>query len=166
MNPVVLSGQTSFFATFLASVLIWLMFAGLLVLWVVDGRIKREQALHALLASFLAWGVSEMIKSLLPIPRPYQVNGTLPMTLTIPFDSTFPSGHAAAAFGLATSIWLHEKKLGYVFILIACLVGFGRIISNVHYTSDVLAGIMVGIAIAFLTDRVHLFKLVTKKKGP
>lgn len=163
MNPVVLSGRTSFLATFLASILIWLMFAGLMVLWVIDGRIKREQALHALMASFVAWAVSEMIKSLLPIPRPFQVNGTLPMTLTIPFDSTFPSGHAAAAFGMATSIWLHDKKVGYIFGFLASLVGFGRIISNVHYTSDVLVGILVGVIVAFIVDRVHLFKLLGKR---
>ena len=54
MNPAVLSGQTSIAITFAASFLIWLMFAGLLVLWIIDGKIKKEEALHALFASLIA----------------------------------------------------------------------------------------------------------------
>ena len=110
MNPAVLSGNTSLTITFLASFLIWVMFAGLLYLWFVDGRLKKEQVLHALLASLIAWVLTQMIKSLVPTLRPFQVSGTLPMTFTIPFDSSFPSGHAASAFAVATSIWLHDRK--------------------------------------------------------
>ena len=65
MNPAVLSGETSIFVTFLASILIWLMFAGLVFMWVIDGRIKREQALHALFATLIAWTLTLMIKSLI-----------------------------------------------------------------------------------------------------
>ena len=48
--------------TFLASILIWLMFFGLIVLWVVDGKIKKETVIHALFASLVAWTISEIIK--------------------------------------------------------------------------------------------------------
>ena len=110
MNPAVLSGHTSLIITFAASFLIWLMFAGLVVLWIIDGRMKKEQALHALFASIIAWVLTQMIKGLLPTMRPFQLNGTMPMTLTIPFDGSFPSGHTATAFALAVSVWLHNKK--------------------------------------------------------
>jgi len=45
MNPVVLSSESSFIATFLASFLIWFMFGGLAFLWLIDGKIKKEIAM-------------------------------------------------------------------------------------------------------------------------
>src|SRR3989344_1182880 len=101
MNPAVLSGETSFLITFLASFLIWFMFAGILVLWLIDGRIKKEVALHALISSLVAWLFTQMFKSLIPSYRPFVVAGVIPMTLTIPTDGSFPSGHSASAFGMA-----------------------------------------------------------------
>jgi len=40
---------------FMASFLIWVMFAILFALWVLDKRIKKEQIYHAVLASIMAW---------------------------------------------------------------------------------------------------------------
>src|SRR3989344_6430927 len=138
MNPAVLSGETSIVITFLASFLIWIMFAGLVFMWFIDGRVKREQALHAILAILLAWAISLMIKNLLPMSRPFTFDGTMPLTITLPSEnSSFPSAHSSVAFALATSLWIHNKRLGSRFLLMAILVGFGRIISNVHFTFDV-----------------------------
>ena len=161
MNPAVLSGETSIFVTFLASILIWLMFAGLVFMWVIDGRIKREQALHALFATLIAWTLTLMIKSLIPSPRPFILDGLTPMTLTLPSNnSSFPSAHSAVAFALATSVWIHNRKLGLRFIIIAVLVGVGRILSNVHFFHDVWVVAAIGIATASITKSLHLFKLV------
>ena len=132
-------------------------------MWIIDGRVKREQALHALLAALLAWTFSTMIKSLLPVYRPFIANGHNPLTLTLPSaNSSFPSSHVAVAFAMACSLWIHNKKLGARFALLAILVGFGRIASNVHFLSDVLVGILIGILIAFLLKRLHTFKVVGK----
>jgi undecaprenyl-diphosphatase len=160
MNPAVLSGQTSYLITFMASFLIWFMLAGLFVLWFIDGRVKKEEALHALMAAFIAWGLTQMIKNLFPVTRPFEASELVPMTLTIPFDPSFPSGHAAAAFGLATSIWLHDKKLGFIFILSAFLVAWGRVAGNVHYMADVSAGAVIGVVTAYTVGKLHLYKLI------
>jgi len=136
------------------------MFAGLLVLWVVDGRIKKEQVLHALFAVILVATESEMVKNLLPVARPYMRNGGPPLTLTIPVDGTFPSLHAAIAFALAITVWLHNKKLGYIFILAAVLVALGRVLGHVHYFSDVFGGGVLGAATAIMIEKLHLYKLV------
>jgi undecaprenyl-diphosphatase len=150
--------------TFLASFLIWLMFAGLLILWVIDGRIKREQVIHALLASFVAWIIAQTIKFLIPIPRPFLLNGKTPLTLTLDTDGTFPSAHAALAFGLSTTIWLHDRKIGWLYLISACIVGIARVLANVHYPIDVCGGALLGIFTSFVTEKVHMFKIL-KKRG-
>lgn len=160
MNPEVLSGNTSMTVTFLASFLIWFMFAGLILLWFIDGKLKKEQALHALLSSVIAWILTVMIKNLIPIPRPFHADGGMPMTLTIPLDASFPSTHTAVAFALAVSIWLHNRKYGLVFIIAAFFVGWGRIAGNVHYFGDVLAGAAIGISVSYITEKLHLYKLL------
>ena len=89
--------------TFLASILIWLMFFGLIVLWVVDGKLKRNSNTRSF-SCFLAWIVTESIKAFFPTLRPFQVQDLAPLTLTIPSDGTFPSTHSAIAFALSITI--------------------------------------------------------------
>jgi len=149
--------------TFLASILIWILFAGLVYLWVIDGRVKREVALHAFLSALIAWGAAEFLKSLFPIPRPFVIDNFSPLTLTIPIDGSFPSGHTAASFALAISVWLHNKKLGLFFILIALTIGISRVLANVHWPLDITGGIIVGIVISLIVDRLHVFPLVKNR---
>ncbi len=64
---------------------------------------------------------------------------------------SFPSGHTAAAFSLATSLSIRYPKW-YVIApsaVWACGVGFARINQGVHYPSDVLAGAAIGVGCAF-----------------
>lgn len=165
MNGVVLGNSDVWPITFLASVLIWLMFGGLLVLWVIDGRIKREQALHAFFAALISWGVASMIKTIFPTLRPFQVNGGSQLTLSIYHTtSAFPSVHAAIAFALAATVWLHDKKLGVLFVISAIGVGIGRILGNVHYLVDIVGGAVIGSSVAYLVEKLHVYGLVSGSK--
>jgi undecaprenyl-diphosphatase len=139
------------------------MFLGLLVLWIVDGKIKREQALHALISSIIAWVVVEMLKSLTETTRPFVLDGSDPLTLTIPNGHAFPSAHTAVAFAIAVTIWLHDRAVGYVFILLALLVGVGRIMANVHSPIDIIGGAVVGVIVALTVENLHPERLISKK---
>lgn len=146
--------------TFLASFLIWFMFTGLIILWVINGKITKEQALHALFSATLAWVFTQIIKSIFPTPRPFELNGSIPMTISVPRDGSFPSGHAALVFGLATSVWLHDKKLGTVFVVSAILVTWARVVGNVHYFVDIFVGALIGILTSYTLEKLHLGKLI------
>lgn len=150
-----------FFATFL----IWLLYAGLIILWFIDGKIKKEQVLHALAAGLLAWGVTQLIKMIFPTVRPFIANGEEAIVLIRPTGSAFPSSHTATAFSLAVTIFLHDRKVGAWYMLGALFIGIARVLANVHYPIDILGGAFIGTFIAVVIEKTHMFKLLGKGKG-
>lgn len=158
MNKFLLTVPQDWLITFLASVLIWLMFGGVLVLALKGGKTQRQQALRAFLAVLIAWVIIEMLKSLLPSVRPFRTIGYTPLTLTIPGNNSFPSSHAALAFALAISIWLENKKQGWFFIAAAIAVSLGRLLAGVHYLLDIIVGAWVGTVVASVISKLALVK--------
>lgn len=67
-----------------------------------------------------------------------------------PHDFSFPSGHTIASFEAATAIAIHNKKWGVPALVLACLIAFSRLYLYVHYPTDVLASVVLGIGFAFL----------------
>ena len=164
MNQLVFINQQTLLVTFFASIFIWIMFLGLVVLWILDGRVKRELVLHVVIVSIVSWIVAQMIKDLFPtVVRPFEINGGPPLTATIPFGSSFPSAHAAGAFGLAFAVWLYNKKMGIFYLLGALVVSLGRIVSNVHFPVDVTGGAVIGIFVALLFEKIHITGVKLKK---
>jgi len=142
-----------FFATFF----IWIMFAGLVVLWFVDGKIKKEQVLHAGLSIILAWTFAEMIKEIYHTTRPFILDGKDPLVLFIPAaNGSFPSSHTAAAFALAITIWLHDKRVGALYLAAALAVGVARVLANVHYPIDIIGGAILGIIVSYVIEKAHI----------
>ncbi len=140
---------------FFASFLIWFLYAGLGILWLIDGKIKKEQVLHALFASLTAWIIALLIKYLFPTVRPFVVNGAEVQVLFTPKDGAFPSVHTALAFALATTIFIHDKKVGSVFLILAIFIGIARVLANVHYPVDIVGGAFLGILTAAVMEKVH-----------
>jgi undecaprenyl-diphosphatase len=164
MNWAIFSDGNSPFITFIASFLIWFMFAALFYFWVVNGKLNKNQAIRALLASIIAGLIAQAIKMLFPSSRPFEVNGKPPLTLTVPFDSSFPSWHSSTAFGLASGVWLNDKKTGNLFVISAVFVALGRMLGNVHYLSDIIAGSMLGAATGLVLEKSKLPRLLKKRK--
>lgn len=67
--------------------------------------------------------------------------------------NTFPSGHTATAFALATLLSLTAKNRAwsYVLLVLAMLTGFSRVYLNQHFVVDTYVGAMVGVVSTFIT---------------
>lgn len=83
--------------------------------------------------------------------RPYDAMGYLPL---LPKESgkanSFPSRHTASAWVIACACWYLSPVFGSIMILIALLVGVTRVLTGVHYLSDVLAGIGLALLCSIL----------------
>jgi undecaprenyl-diphosphatase len=87
----------------------------------------------------------------------------------IPFDpaaASFPSGHASFFFALATAIFLVNRRWGLWFFAGALLMGVARIFVGVHWPSDIIAGAILGIATAIITDIAFFGKIKTTSSPP
>lgn len=63
---------------------------------------------------------------------------------------SFPSGHTCGAFLLAAIVTLHYPALAVPMYLWAGSVGVSRVVLGVHFPTDILAGALLGSAIAWL----------------
>src|SRR5579859_4833250 len=111
-----------------------------------------DAGLDGLESSFAAAGiVTPVIKTVVGRARPIHELGKHSFH---PFDKTyqsFPSGHATNAFAIATAIATRYEDNRYVPAIaysLATSVAIARVHSRVHFASDVLAGAMIGHAIA------------------
>ncbi len=57
---------------------------------------------------------------------------------------SFPSGHTAAAFVMATQVLLFFPAFALVAIVWALAIGLSRVALGVHFPGDILAGILLG----------------------
>jgi membrane-associated phospholipid phosphatase len=94
---------------------------------------------------------AQIIKNLVNSPRPklYFEAGTYLNFIdgvTLSGSSSFPSGHTATAFAIATVLVLMTKnKNGQMLILMAAtLVGYSRIYLAQHFLLDVIVGALLG----------------------
>ena len=88
-------------------------------------------------------------------PFDYQLqcyNRLIPLLIEAPTDYSFPSGHTIASFEAATVLMIRHKKWGIMAMVLAVLIAFSRLYLYVHYPTDVLVSIALGIGIAFAAN--------------
>lgn len=78
--------------------------------------------------------------------------GPLPYGMRRPITSSFPSGHATAAF-TAASILAHTGRGDAAWYALATLVAGSRVYVKMHHASDVLAGAALGLVMGHLARR-------------
>jgi membrane-associated phospholipid phosphatase len=64
----------------------------------------------------------------------------------------FPSAHAAASMGLIAPLLLLRRRIGWLLLPVPILIAAARICVNAHHLSDVLAGALLGFAVACWVD--------------
>lgn len=96
-----------------------------------------------------------LLKNLVARTRPYDVNTGIQLLVAKLRDYSFPSGHTAASFASAAALYFAgEKKLWKPALVLACLIAVSRLYLYVHYPTDVLGGVVIGIIAGYLGYRL------------
>lgn len=94
------------------------------------------------------------LKNVIARERPCWVNTDIALLIPNPKDYSFPSGHSMHSFVGALSIWYANKKWGIGAFILAGLIAFSRMYLFVHYPTDVIAGIGIGLLVTFLIHKI------------
>jgi undecaprenyl-diphosphatase len=97
--------------------------------------------------------IATLLKTLIPRHRP-RVHQLVPG----PKDHSFPSGHAATSFAGATLLAWYAPRLRMPLYVLAAAIAFSRVYVGVHWPLDILAGAVLGWAVA-----TALRQLVTRR---
>jgi undecaprenyl-diphosphatase len=116
-----------------------------------DRRLMHAVRVAAVLGAESAL-VNGPVKSLFRRHRPAWEQER-PRRLRRPRTSSFPSGHASSAF-TAAGLLSQDDPLWPLYYAIAGVVASSRVYVKIHHPSDVVAGALVGIALARVVRRV------------
>jgi len=137
--------------------LIWLALAGL-------QAARRPQGWQRpLLRASVGLGIESAlvngpVKWMFRRTRPVH-HGPRPLHLRQPRTSSFPSGHATAAF-FGAALLRDDDPLWPLYYAIAVVVAASRVHVRIHHASDVIGGMVIGIALGELTR--HLVPVGTR----
>lgn len=139
--------------------------------WILTGlvllcfRPTRPMGLCVLLSLAAGFLIGNLIlKNLVARERPCWIDSSIPLLVKNPRDYSFPSGHTLASFEGAVSIWLYNRRWGEAFLVLAACIAFSRLYLFVHFPTDVLGGMVLGILIAWLVHKAVLKKCLHSGK--
>lgn len=132
----------------------------------VTARHLADAILYPLLAVAGSGIIVQVIKAVVGRARPkfFETLGPHhfePFHFSAGFAS-FPSGHTATIFALATVIATINRSLTIPAFFIAGLIGVSRIVTRAHYFSDMMGGIIIGVVFTLalrqlMAERRRLF---------
>ncbi|MBR3098176.1 MAG: phosphatase PAP2 family protein [Clostridia bacterium] len=143
---------------------LWVIVAAVLLVF----KKTRKAGVAVLLAYAAVFLIGQYgLKNLVSRPRPCQIDLDFALLVDRPSSSSFPSTHSAWAFGAATAVFMQHKKSGIAAFIAAALIAFSRMYLFLHFPTDVLAGIVLGIALGVLANWItgRIWKTVDQRKN-
>jgi undecaprenyl-diphosphatase len=142
---------------FFADNLDYLFYLGVIVYWFIRTPENRRMVVNTLLSAAAALEINAIIGAIYHRDRPFVAHHVIQL-VKHEASASFPSNHAAAAFAVAASIWLWRRKDGWVWFVLAALIGFSRIWSGIHYPTDIVGGAFIGVLIAVVISMLMSWK--------
>ena len=132
---------------------IWIILSLILLIKGKTRQIGIMMFIALCLNVFLCNGI---LKHLFARVRPCDINTSIQLLVPRPTDYSFPSGHTSASFTVVAVLYfMKSKKLFKASLILALLIAFSRMYLYVHYPSDILGGIVVGMICGYLA--VYLY---------
>ena len=105
-------------------------------------------------AAALGYVIAFVIHHVYDRARPYEAHPAMRHPWSSSTDASFPSDHTSLSFAIAFAVLMFDTVAGVVFLVVAALIGVGRLFIGAHYPGDVLAGVGVGLVAALVVVRL------------
>lgn len=123
----------------------------MLVYWFTRTYKNRMMVIQAILAFIVAEIIGKVAGQFHANNQPFAVLPNVNKLVNHAVDNSFPSDHTILFFSIGFSFWLVHKKTGWIWIMLALVVGISRIWAGLHYPFDVAAGAVIAIISAVLS---------------
>lgn len=140
--------------------ILWILL-GLVFACIPKYRQMGFQMLAAMLVTFIIGNL--ILKNLVARERPCWVDESIPLLVSVPSDYSFPSGHTMNGLTASLTMLFYDKRLGVPAVILASLIAFSRLYHFVHFPTDVLGGLVIGICAAVAVQ--VLFQAHSKKQS-
>ena len=131
-----------------AAVAVYLLYLGLLA-WLAWHAMWVPLGVTAVVPA-AAFVVGTALRAAINRPRPYTKYGFVPLFPKDKTGQSMPSRHCFSAAAIAGTAWYVLPPLGAVLAVLGVLIAISRVVTGVHYISDVLAGLAFGSVFAVL----------------
>lgn len=139
---------------FLGEYLGYIMIGGLLVFFWQTRKKYPRLLLEMIAGAVLSRGIiTELVRFFWERPRPFIENNVAPL-IEHAASPSFPSGHATFFFAISAVLYFYNKKAGILFLLGSALLSSARVFAGLHWTSDVIAGAVIGIVSGVLVVQI------------
>lgn len=103
---------------------------------------RRNIVKLSLLAFPLSFGLAQIASHMFYNLRPFVVEHIKPL---IPHaaNNGFPSDHTLLVIGIASILFVYNKRLGVFLFILGLLVGFARVYAKVHHPIDILGSVII-----------------------
>lgn len=120
---------------------IWIVVAGIILLNDKHNLSGYMVILTLIISTIIGEGI---IKNIVKRVRPCNRCDNINLLISKPLSYSFPSGHALSSFAVAGVLSMYYVQYRLIFMGLALLIALSRIYLQVHYPTDIIAGIVLG----------------------
>jgi membrane-associated phospholipid phosphatase len=124
-----------------------IMYGAYPVLLILLGiRGEKEQLIRTILVPGISFVLLTAVRARINRPRPYETWNIAPLIHKDTRGNSMPSRHVFSSAVIAMAWFPVSAAVGTVLMLIAAAAAWIRVMGGVHYPSDVVAGLLSGVA--------------------
>ena len=120
---------------------IWILIAIILILDKPYRVVGNSIILTLIISTIVGEGIiKHIVRRVRPCNKLENINA-----ISLPKSYSFPSGHTLSSFAAAEMLSMYFTEYKLLFMLIAFLIALSRLYLYVHYPTDVISGIIIGV---------------------
>jgi undecaprenyl-diphosphatase len=122
--------------------LVWIIIS----IWLIKNENYKIQGYMVIASLIVTTIIGEgIIKHIIKRTRPFVNMKLKKLLISTPISYSFPSGHTASSFAAAGIFFTIDFKISILVVILASLIAFSRIYLNVHYLTDEVTGVILGL---------------------
>jgi undecaprenyl-diphosphatase len=113
-----------------------------------DKKLQSSFVKLSLFSFPLSFVLAKISAYFITSPRPFVVEHIQPL-VHASVDNGFPSDHTLLAMTIALTIFVYNKKVGSILVILAIIVGVARVLAHVHHVEDIGGSIVISIIASY-----------------